>query len=458
MKSSLNDLQPWVSGAIVASNAKFNGVCIDSRRMVAGSLFVALKGDQFDGHAFVGEAVAKGAAAVVVERLPEGLKGPAMVVPNTRTALGEIARHWRRQFSMPIIGVTGSNGKTTIKEMIASILSAALGNDQCLATHGNFNNDIGVPLTVLRMEAKHKAAVIEMGTNHPGEIAVLTAIAQPTLGLINNAQRDHQQYMISVEAVAQENGAVIKALPANGIAVFPADDQYTPLWAGYASSVGQRKVMTFGLSGNPDVTCTYQPNIFGSDLQVTAGKRQFQVRLSAAGEHNVRNALAATACALAVGISVDAVVKGLEAFVPVNGRLQRKTARCGALIIDDTYNANPDSVRAAIDVLAQMAAPRVLVLGDMGEVGDKGKQFHEEIGAYARGRRIERLITLGNLAAHASGAFGAHAKHFNDINAMQQALDGILTAKTTALIKGSRFMEMERVVQYLVGEPAQGAH
>lgn len=451
MKSSLADIQPWISRAAVAGNraadASFDGVSTDSRQVAAGNLFVALRGERFDAHDYLADVAAKGVAAVVVERVPEGLTVPAIVVPDTRIALGEIAAYWRRQFSLPVIGVTGSNGKTTVKEMIASILAAAYGADDIMATRGNLNNDIGVPLTVFRINASYKAAVIELGMNHPGEIAAITAIAQPTVGLVNNAQREHQEFMESVEAVAKENGSVIQGLPADGVAVFPADDAYTGLWRSFAD---QRRTLTFGLSDDADVTCTYVVNDFGSDLSITAGEKYFQVKLSAAGVHNVRNALAATACALAIGVPEDAIIRGLEAFAPVNGRLQRKTAKSGAMVIDDTYNANPDSVRAAIDVLSHAAAPRVLVLGDMGEVGNEGPQFHTEIGAYAHERGIERLLTLGELARHAAAAFGAGAQHFDDIDSINQAAEALVSAGTTALVKGSRFMKMERVVGHLV--------
>jgi UDP-N-acetylmuramoyl-tripeptide--D-alanyl-D-alanine ligase len=451
MKSSLAQLKPWISGADVAGNTaadrEFDGVSTDSRNVSSNNLFVALRGERFDAHDFLNDVAAKGVAAVVVERVPEGLRLPALVVPDTRVALGEIARYWRRQFPLPVIGVTGSNGKTTVKEMIASILAAAFGPDRYMATRGNLNNEIGVPTTVFRLNKSYQAAVIELGMNHPGEIATLAAIALPTVGLVNNAQREHQEFMESVEAVAKENGAVINSLPAQGIAVFPADDPYTPLWRAYA---GQRKVMSFGLTSTADVSCTYRANDFGSDLSITAGPRTFSVKLAAPGVHNVRNALAATACALAIGIPDDAVIRGLEAFAPVNGRLQRKTARIGALVIDDTYNANPDSVRAAIDVLSNAAAPRVLVLGDMGEVGNEGPKFHEEMGMYARDRGIEHLLTLGDLARHASNAFGHRAQHFDDIGSINQAVDALVTRDTTVLVKGSRFMKMERTVQHLV--------
>jgi UDP-N-acetylmuramoyl-tripeptide--D-alanyl-D-alanine ligase len=288
--------------------------------------------------------------------------------------------------------------------------------------------------------------VVELGMNHPGEIARLAAVAAPTVALVNNAQREHQEFMHTVEAVARENGSVLQALPADGVAVFPGDDEYTALWRELA---GEHAVLTFGLTEACDVRATYTPNSFGSALQVTAPQGQFGIELAAAGEHNVRNALAACACALAAGIPVDAIVRGLEAFAPVSGRLQRKQAVNGATVIDDSYNANPDSVRAAIDVLAQAAAPRILVLGDMGEVGTQGPEFHEEIGAYAASRGIETVLVTGALARHMTGA---GAQHFEQFDELLAALDKQLGSKSdaTVLVKGSRFMKMERVVQHLV--------
>lgn len=458
MRASLAELQSSLSDARITADVRFEGVSTDSRQVAAGNLFVALRGEHFDAHDFLDQVVAKGVAAVVIEREMPGLTVPAIMVPDTRIALGEIGRHWRRQFSIPVIGVTGSNGKTTVKEMIAGILAVAYGTEHCLATRGNLNNEIGVPLTVFRLDEQCRAAVIELGMNHPGEIAVLSAIALPTVGLVNNAQREHQEFMASVEAVARENGAVISGLAVDGTAVFPADDSFTALWRRLAQSGGRRKVLTFGFGPDADVSCTYQANQFGSDLQVTAGTHQFALSLAAAGVHNVRNALAAIACTLAIGVDADAIRRGLESFAPVSGRLQRKSARNGALVIDDTYNANPDSVRAAIDVLAQTAAPRALVLGDMGEVGNDGRQFHEEIGAYAQERGIEQLFTLGDLARHSSSAFGANARHYDDIQHLLQALDGMLTPASSVLVKGSRFMKMERVVQHLLGQTVKESH
>ncbi len=452
MQADLAEFVSAIPGATLSAPARFRGVSTNSQTMEAGNLFVALRGERFDAHDFLADVVARGAAAVVVDRVPAAFSLPALVVPDTRHALGQIAQVWRRRFAIPLIGVAGSNGKTTVKEMIASILVTAFGEDQVLATRGNLNNEIGVPLTLFRLQANHRAAVIEMGMNHPGEIARLAEIAAPTVGLVNNAQREHQEFMASVAAVAEENGAVIRALAGDGCAVFPADDDYASMWHGDA---GARRKITFGLQGDAGITCHWQPLDFGSQLTIDAQGMRFDVSLSAAGVHNVRNALAACAATLAIGIDARSIVRGLERFTPVAGRLQKKRATSGATVIDDTYNANPDSVRAAIDVLAAAPSPRLLVLGDMGEVGDEGVAFHEEIGAYARARQIDQLYSLGKLARHASLAFGSTARHFDD---MEQLNDEVARAPSGAsvLVKGSRFMKMERVVQRLTGAQAGG--
>ncbi len=457
MRGSLAQMIASLTGARMTQNTIFDGVSTDSRSAGRDALFVALRGEHFDGHDFLADVAARGVAAVVVDKLPAGWTLPAIVVPDTLVALGQIANFWRMQFAVPVIGVTGSNGKTTVKEMIAAILAAAHGEDGRLATRGNLNNEIGVPLTLMRLEAQHKAAVIELGMNHPGEIARLTAIAAPTIGMVNNAQREHQEFMHTVEAVARENGSVIAGLPVDGIAVYPSDDEFTPLWRGLAQGRGQRRTVTFGLDDAANVGCSWRAAAFGNELDVVvrAGgnpERRFGVKLAAAGLHNVRNALAAIACTLAAGIPEAAVVRGLEAFAPVSGRLQRKTAACGAALIDDTYNANPDSVRAAIDVLAQAPQPRVLVLGDMGEVGAQGREFHEEIAAYAIAKGIETVLATGELARHMAGA-GAQIEHFEQFDELLAALDARLGSKSdaTVLVKGSRFMKMERVVNHLLG-------
>jgi UDP-N-acetylmuramoyl-tripeptide--D-alanyl-D-alanine ligase len=448
MQATLTDLLPSITGARMTAPADFTDVSTNSQTVAVGNLFVALRGERFDAHDFLEDAAARGAAAVVAEHVPENFSLPALIVPDTRYALGQIAQVWRRRFAIPVVGVTGSNGKTTVKEMIASIFAAAYGRDNYLSTRGNLNNEIGVPLTLFRLEARHRAAVIEMGMNHSGEIARLAEIAEPSVGLVNNAQREHQEFMASVAAVAEENGAVIRSLTTAACAIFPGDDDYTPLWQGYA---GQRKVHSFGLSSSCDIHAQWQAGDFGSQITISTPNAQFSVQLSAAGVHNVRNALAACAAAIAVGIDTDSIVRGLEAFAPVAGRLQRKTASNGALVIDDTYNANPDSVRAAIDVLAAAPAPRTLVLGDMGEVGSEGIAFHEEIGAYAQSHQIDHLFTLGTLARHAARAFGRGAVHFDDMDKLTAEITGA-PAAASILVKGSRFMHMERVVSHLTGQ------
>jgi len=457
MQSTLAELQPATGGTLVGGDAGFDGVCTDSRALRPGNLFVALRGEHFDAHDFIADVLARGAAAVVAETLPAGVAGPGLIVADSRVALGEIARQWRCRFRLPLIGVTGSNGKTTVKEMIAAILAACFGNGNYLATRGNLNNEIGVPLTLFGLQERQRAAVVELGMNHPGEIARLAAIAEPTVGLVNNAQREHQEFMATVAAVAEENGAVLRALSADGVAVFPADDPFAGLWRGYAQQQPGRRVLTFGLSADADVCCAHRADAFGSVLSISAGGREFTVRLAAAGVHNVRNALAATACALAAGIDIEAIRRGLEAFAPVAGRLQKKAAANGACVIDDTYNANPDSVRAAIDVLAQAPAPRILVLGDMGEVGNEGRQFHQEIGAYARSRGIDHLLALGELTREAVAAFGG-GHHFDSLDDLAAALQPLLTSAATVLVKGSRFMRMERLVQRLTDEPMKESH
>ncbi len=417
----------------------------DTRSLRAGDLFVALKGERFDAHDFLGEAAATGAAAAMSERDPGGL--PGLVVANTYAALTELARGWRQRYAGPLIAVTGSNGKTTVTQMIAAVLAAWRG-DEAFATAGNLNNHIGVPLTLLRLAPRHRVAVVELGMNHPGEIAQLAALARPSVALVNNAQREHLEFMESVAAVARENGAVIEALDAPGVAVFPADDDHAPTWRALA---GARRTMTFGLQPSADVRgeAAWEADRWSLRLSTPAGAATAALRV--AGLHNVRNALAATACALAVGCPLEAVVRGLEAFRPVEGRSQAKTLeRDGATVtlVDDSYNANPDSVDAAIDVLATLPAPRWLVLGDMGEVGADGPAFHAEAGRRAKARGIESLWTAGRASTHAADAF-AGARHFDDVASLVNALEHA-PPHASVLVKGSRFMEMERVVAALL--------
>lgn len=471
MQVLLSQLTAWLAPEIdqivwQGADVTVNGITTDSRADVTGQAFVALHGERFDAHDFVADVAAAGAAVLIVEKpLAQTFVVPVIVVKDTRRALGVIAACWRKQFAIPVVGVTGSNGKTTVKGMIAAIFEAAFGVEHALSTRGNFNNDIGVPLTVFRLDREHKAAVIELGMNHPGEIHVLTQIAQPTIGLINNAQREHQEFMSSVEAVAKENGSVLLDLPASGVGVFPDGDPYTALWKAMA---GEHQVLTFGLTETAHIKGEYQVLPFGSEIHVTIAAPTLQthlvLHLALAGEHNVKNALAAIACAVAAGVDVDAIHRGLEGFVPVNGRLQRKTAQNDACLIDDTYNANPDSVRAAIDVLAKVPSPRILVLGDMGEVGSHGQQFHEEIGQYAYQQGVQHFLGFGELMQYAVTAFNQaggqnNGKYFTEIDALNQSVEQLMTADATVLIKGSRYMHMERVVKYLEKtHEAEGTH
>lgn len=446
IKASLSEALSWVEGARMTADVRFDGISTDTRKLMPGSLFVALKGENFDAHTFLPELVGKGVAAVVAERLPDNYPLPALVVPDTRLALSQIAAGWRRRFDIPVIGVTGSNGKTTTKEMTASILRAAFG-EGFLATAGNLNNDIGVPLTLFRLDDCHHAAVIEMGVNHPGEMTGLTMTACPTVALVNNAQREHQEFFDGIEASARENGTAISLLPENGVAVFPADEEYASLWRGLA---GNRRVVTFGFSEDADVSADYRVQDGVTEMDLTVDGETVTVRLAAQGRHNVRNAMAAATSAYAAGMGLDEIVRGLEAFRPVKGRLERKQAFNGALLIDDTYNANPDSVRAAVDVLVDLGQHSILVLGDMGEVGKEGNRFHEEVGAYAKEQGISRLLGFGAMTAAAVKAFGQGAQHFESLDELNRVLREEVTPDTVVLVKGSRFMKMERVVEPLM--------
>ncbi|MCE4537461.1 UDP-N-acetylmuramoyl-tripeptide--D-alanyl-D-alanine ligase [Pelomonas sp. P7] len=434
----------------------FARVHSDSRTLKAGDLFVALRGERFDANDFIAQAKASGAVAALAERGLAEAGLPGLLVPDAKAALGQLAAAWRRQQRLPVIAVTGSNGKTTTTQMIAAILRAWVGDD-ALATEGNYNNDIGVPLTLLRLrhddERSHRAAVVELGMNHPGEIAPLAAMAQPTVALVNNAQREHQEFMATVEAVARENGAVIEALGPSGCAVFPAEDACAPIWFELA---GSRPHLTFALRGEADVTgaAQWQGTHWALELHTPAGSAPVALRV--AGEHNVRNALAAAACALAAGAPLTAIADGLEAFRAVKGRSELKADARGRALIDDSYNANPDSVRAAIDVLAGLPGEGWLILGDMGEVGDQGPAFHREVGAYAAERGIAHFWTAGPAARDAAAAYGPRARAFDTTAALIAALTEQPSA-AQVLVKGSRFMKMEQVVAALQEQPRTGA-
>lgn len=425
----------------------------DTRSIEAGDLFLALRGEHFDGHDFLGCAREAGVTAVIAEAGIEEVGLSGLLVKDTRQALGALSSAWREQFDLPLIAVTGSNGKTTVTQMVAGILRAWHGTES-LATKGNFNNDIGVPLTLFGLNRNHRSAVVELGMNHPGEIAVLAAYAQPTVAVVNNAQREHQEFMHTVDAVAQENGAVIAALPADGVAVFPSGSQYAGLWRNLA---GMRRCWTFGMTRHggvdaaADVTASasWQDDAWQLRVQTPAGA--FASRLHVAGLHNVKNALAAVAATLAAGAPLQAIADGLRSFRAVKGRSQTFRLHLPdwqVTVVDDTYNANPDSMCAAVDVLAELPGPHLLVLGDMGEVGDDGEELHAELGEYAMEKGIETLYCTGELMRYCA-AFFPDARHFGSMLALKKKCDSVLRGYRSVLIKGSRFMHMEQVVEHL---------
>ncbi|QDL53519.1 bifunctional UDP-N-acetylmuramoyl-L-alanyl-D-glutamate--2,6-diaminopimelate ligase MurE/UDP-N-acetylmuramoyl-tripeptide--D-alanyl-D-alanine ligase MurF [Rhodoferax aquaticus] len=438
----------------------------DTRSIAVGDLFVALQGERFDANAFLQQAKDQGAAAVICQAgmaassYPQGLA--RLEVADTKLALSELATKWRARFNFPVIAVTGSNGKTTVTQMVAAILEAHSPQGGSLATLGNYNNDIGVPLTLLRLRANHSIAVVELGMNHPGEIAVLAAMARPTVALVNNAQREHLEFMHSVQAVAQENGQVLAALPVDGVAIFPSDDAYAAVWHSLAAP---RQTLTFAAEGPSSSASLCVQSAHWQDgaweVHASGFGVDLRFRLAIAGRHNVKNALAAAACALAAGVRKEAVVAGLQAFVPVKGRSRALSVRVsGRLVtlVDDSYNANPDSVRAAIDVLAELPGPRLLVLGDMGEVGDNGPAFHAEAGQYAAQAGIEQVMTLGELSQHLAHTMPS-AQHFDSMDALISGVLAALPSLGSILIKGSRFMRMERVVDAARGQVAsEGGH
>ncbi|MDR1276796.1 MAG: UDP-N-acetylmuramoyl-tripeptide--D-alanyl-D-alanine ligase [Candidatus Accumulibacter sp.] len=461
----LLDAAAAIGGEVVGAACEersFSGVSTDTRTLGAGELFVALRGERFDGNDYVGTAEERGAAAALVASdavrklsAPGGMNLPLIAVDDTRDALGRLAAYWRARFSIPVVAVTGSNGKTTTKEMIAAILRAVWGG-AVHATEGNLNNEIGLPLTLLGLDATHRAAVVEVGMSHPGEVLELARIAQASVALVTNAQRAHLEGLGSLEAVAAEKGALYAGMPESGIAVINADDAFYELWLGLASG---RKLVRFSFE-RPVEVCARRAGDASiaseSILTLRFGGEEVEVRLMTPGIHNARNALGAAAAALAAGAPLHAVRDGLSAFRGVRRRLTRRRALRGATVYDDTYNANPDSVRAGIDVLASTDGKKILVFGDMGEVGDDGARLHEEVGAYAREKGIDLLFALGASSARALRGFGGDGRHFDDADALIAALKTELSPRVTVLVKGSRFMRMERVAD-AVAAPETGS-
>jgi UDP-N-acetylmuramoyl-tripeptide--D-alanyl-D-alanine ligase len=459
---TLNEAARALCARVVGPDVLFTGVSTDTRTLKAGDLFVALRGERFDGHRFLAVAADAGAAAAMVEPVaahaPSSL--PLLVVPATRLALGRLAAHWRARHRLPLVALTGSSGKTTVKEMLAAVLreatvqrSGAAGEQAVLATRGNLNNDIGVPLMLLELGDSHRYAVIEMGMNHAGEIRYLTQLALPDVALVNNAGRAHIEFLGSEEAIARAKGEIFEGLSGSGIAIINADDRFAPLWRELA--VGRRRI-EFGLESSAAVSATYRLSEATSEIVLTTPAGSASATLYAPGVHNVRNALAAAAAAVALDIPASTIALGLHRYAGVKGRLQLKRGLRGVQVIDDTYNANPESVRAALAVLAQHHGPRIFVFGDMGELGENAHQLHREVGLAAREARVDRMLALGTHAARAVEAFGALARHHTDAAELIAELTGSLEEGATVLVKGSRFMRMERIVEALTGEAGGG--
>lgn len=460
MKRSLLEFARACGGRLAGADAPYSDVVSDSRKLEAGQLFVALRGPHFNGNDFVAAARESGAAGALVDA-EQPVPLAQIIVPDTQAALERAARAWRAAYQGPLIGVAGSNGKTTTKEMLAAILGEA---GSCLATRGNLNNHIGVPLTLLRLTPAHRFAVIEMGANHPGELAALVALAQPTIGLITNAGAEHLEGFGSLEGVARAEGEMVAGLAPSATAVINADDEFAPLWR----SLTKARAVTFGLHANADyraseVYAEVDSEGFSTRFRLNSPGGDTAIRLAVGGAHNVINALCAAAAAASAGATLRHIAAGLAAVRAVAGRLEFRRARSGGWLIDDSYNANPSSVRAAIEVLASLSGRRWLVLGDMAELGDYAASAHSEIGEFARAHGLERLYATGALASRAVESFGAGGQWFADTASLSAALGAALEEagpQVRLLIKGSRMNRLERVVEALAapGGPRKEGH
>jgi len=446
MRRRLSEVAAACAGTLTGTDREFTRVIHDTRRLAAEDLFVAIRGEHVDGHDFLPQAQRVGAAGALVQRRVDSPL-PQVLVADTRKALGAFAGYWRRRFQLPVVGVTGSSGKTTVKEMIASILRLS---GETLATHGNLNNDIGMPLTLLELDIRHRYAVIEMGTNHPGEIGYLVKLCRPTVGLVTNAGPAHLEFLGSVAGVAKEKGAMFACMDEAGTAIVNEDDVYAPLWRELA---GKRRIWTFGFNAaadfRPAPASLHQAadGRWRFDLISPSGRAEIQVSLP--GRHNVVNALAAAAAALAAGGSLEQVREGLAQVPSTAGRLIVAAGWNGSRLIDDSYNANPQSLIAAMEFLASLGPRGWLALGDMGELGETTPRLHAECGARARELGLERLFAVGNASRHAADAFGGGARWFDDQESMLRALRAELAPGVNLLVKGSRSMRMERVVDGL---------
>ena len=446
----LQEIADALGGRLLGADGAFDGVGTDTRILQPGQLFVALQGPNFDAHDYVATAAARGAvAALVAHEIKTEL--PQIIVTDTRQALADLAALWRGRFDIPLIAITGSNGKTTVKEMLAAILGQRA---EVLATHGNLNNEIGLPLTLLQLDHSHRAAVIEAGASQPGDIACLTRIAVPTVAVLTNASSAHLAGFGSLEAVAHSKGEIFEGLAESGTAVINADDAFADLWRGLA---GTHRVLSFALDAEADVRGAWWPqDVLQNTLEITTPAGELSVALPLPGRHNAMNALAATAAALAAGVALADIKAGLESLRPVPGRLCWKIGSSGARILDDTYNANPASLLAALDVLADCTGERCLVLGDMAELGGEAEALHASAGRRAHDAGVTRLYAVGELSRYAVDAFaelaGGQAWHFATQEPLIERLQQDLHADSTLLVKGSRSAHMERVVDALTEE------
>ncbi len=446
-----------LSKAAAATNSKltgediiFSGCSTDSRTIEAGNLFIALKGELFDGHDYVTVAEENGASSLMLERKVNDIMKPLLQAEDTRKAMGLLARSWREEISVPLVAITGSNGKTTVKEMVSSILSEV---SEVHATSGNLNNDIGVPLTLFGLDKKHKYAVIEMGANHPGEIEWLTAIARPNVAVITQCAPSHLEGFGTIEGVAKAKAEIYSGLESSGTAIINNDDPFAAFWK---ETCQQNKQLTFGIASS-DADIRAEKIIFSTEtatvnFDLIFNQDKIDIQLPLSGNHNVMNALAAAACCLGLDVPLTVIKSGLEKMLPVKGRLQIKKGKHGSTLIDDTYNANPSSLNAAINVLSEYDGSRYLVLGDMGELGETAIQHHIEAGESAKSSGINGLFTIGELSINAMQSFGDDAYHFESYESLEKALLDILGEDTTILIKGSRYMHMDKVVDAIKEE------
>jgi UDP-N-acetylmuramoyl-tripeptide--D-alanyl-D-alanine ligase len=449
MKRTLSAVAEAVGGQLIGEDRPYGAVSTDSRTLSAGSLFVALRGPNFDGAGFIGAAAARGAIGALTQNLGD-TSVPQVRVPDALMALQTLAHRWRQSFTLPIVAVAGSNGKTTAKEMTAAIL-ARLG--PCMATHGNLNNHIGVPVTLMRLESSHRSAVVEMGANRIGDVAELMKIAAPTVGLITNAGAEHLEGFGDLDGVAKGEGETVAELPNSGTAVINADDHYAAYWREVS---GAKRVFTFGVQAAADFSAQdviqgIERGEFVTRFTLVCPAGRAPVILKAGGAHNIANALAASAAAHAAGAALEHIVAGLQDFRAVSGRLQLKAGARDSWIIDDSYNANPSSVRAGLDVLRTVTGPSWLVLGDMAELGEHSENSHSSIGTYARDVGVKRLFAVGSLSSRAVETFGSGGEWFSDVDSLIRRLQAELAPGITVLIKGSRVNRLERVVQALTG-------